>query len=216
MTSRSLLLALIAITSLVSCSGRINHHRGVYLLVDTSGTYASEIDKARQLIDFLLINLEPGDTLAVAKIDSASFSEKDIVAKATFHDRPSKATEQKRSFKKKIVKFVKRDKGSSHTDITGGIIQAALFLKETGAGRNTILIFSDLKEEIKKGYKRDFPISLKGMNVIAVNVTKLVTDNVDPRLYTERLKHWKKRVENGGGTWRILNDMQKLDDLLRG
>lgn len=202
--------------SLISCSGRINHHHGVYLLVDTSGTYANEIDKARQLIDFLLINLEPGDTLAVAKIDSASFSEKDIVAKATFHDRPSRANQQKREFKQKIVKFVKKNKGSTHTDITGGIIQAALFLQETGAGRNTIVIFSDLKEEIKKGYKRDFPISLKGMKVIAVNVTKLMTDNVDPRLYTERLERWKQRVEKGGGSWRTLNDMEKLDALLRG
>ena len=35
------------------------------------------------LINYLLGTLQPGDSLAVARIDTGSFSEKDIVAKVT-------------------------------------------------------------------------------------------------------------------------------------
>ena len=48
----------------------------------------------------MLGTLNPGDALAVARIDTGSFSEKDIIAKATFDDRPSVSNEQKRVFVK--------------------------------------------------------------------------------------------------------------------
>ena len=64
---------------------------GVYLLLDTSGTYTKELDNALKLVNVLLVKLESSDSLAVARIDTGSFSEKDIVAKTTFNDRPSEA-----------------------------------------------------------------------------------------------------------------------------
>lgn len=57
---------------------------------------------------------KPGDSLALASIDSGSFSEKDIVAKMTFDRRPSVTNKQK------VDDFVARVKGSAYTDITGG------------------------------------------------------------------------------------------------
>ena len=52
--------------------------------------------------------LQPGDSLVVARIDSGSFSEKDIVCKMTFDGRPSVANQQKRRFRGQIDEFVAR------------------------------------------------------------------------------------------------------------
>jgi hypothetical protein len=126
------------------------------------------------------------------------------------------SNEQKRVFQAQINTFLKDVKSSSYTDITGGILQAVEYLNETGAGHKTILIFSDLKEELREGYVRaEIPLMLSGYNVVALNVTKLRSDNVDPREYLERLDSWKQRVETGGGRWRVVNDLERLESLLK-
>ena len=198
------------------CADSRNHAHAVYMLVDTSGTYAEEIGKAQLIVNYLLGTLQPGDSLAVARVKSRSFSEKDIVAKATFDTRPSQANTQKRAFKQQIEAFTATARGSVYTDITGGLIQGAMFLNETGAGRKTILIFSDMQEELDKATMRDFPIDLKDIRVVAVNVVKLKTDNVDPRRYMGRLEDWQKRVVNAGAReWRVINDIEHLDAILK-
>ena len=184
------------------------------MLLDSSGTYKKEIKRAQAIINYLLGTLQPGDSLAVARIDSASFSEKDIIAKMTFDRRPSMTNQQKRLFKQKVDEFVAKVKGSAYTDITGGVLQAVEYLNETGAGRKHILIFSDLKEELVKGHVRDFPIQVSECKVVALNVTKLRSDNVDPREYYKRVDQWKERVEAGGGHWRVVNDLERLESIL--
>lgn len=197
-----------------ACADTTSHTKGVYMLMDTSGTYTEQIKKAQSIINYLLATLQPGDTLAVARVDSASFSEKDIIAKGTFDSRPSVANEQKRRFRQKLDDFAKKVKGSAYTDISGGMLQAVEYLNEAGSGKKTILIFSDLKEEIKKGHIRDFPIQLQGYHVVALNVTKLSSDQVDPRKYLDRLTYWEKKVTDGGGTWRVVNDLERLEGML--
>ncbi|MFW2373033.1 MAG: VWA domain-containing protein [Gammaproteobacteria bacterium] len=210
----SLGITLFMVLLLTSCSEPKNPNTAVYMLLDTSGTYTKQINKAQGILKYLLGILNPGDSLALARIDSASFSEKDIVAKVTFDVRPSMANSQKRAFMASIDKFAKNLKGSSYTDITGGMLQAIEYLNETGAGSRYILIFSDLKEEIKKGHIRDFPIAFDGVKVVALNVTKLSSDNVDPREYQKRMEAWTQRVESGGGSWRVINDLDRLEGLL--
>jgi hypothetical protein len=216
MIKRLLVASLLASAAAVSsCADQRSHTQAVYMLVDTSGTYAAEINKAQVIINYLLGTLQPGDSLAVARVKSRSFSEKDIVAKVTFDNRPSQANAQKRAFKDKIDAFVKTVGGSAYTDITGGLIQGAEFLNETGAGTKTILIFSDMQEELDKVTVRDFPIKLKDIRVVALNVVKLKTDNIDPRRYMGRLEAWQKRVEGAGASeWRIINDIERLDAVL--
>ena len=138
----------------------------------------------------------------------------DIIAKMTFDRRPSVTNQQKRLFKQKVDEFVATVKGSAFTDITGGILQAVEYLDETGSGRKYVLIFSDLKEELVKSHIRDFPIQLSGCRVVALNVTKLRSDNVDPREYYKRVEAWQSRVEAGGGHWRVINDLERLDTIL--
>lgn len=197
-----------------TCSNTTSRARGVFMLLDTSGTYNKELKKAQSIINYLLGTLESGDSLGVARIDSGSFSEKDIIAKITFDRRPSAANSQKRRFRDTIDAFVGGAKGSSYTDITGGIAQAVDYLNETNAGRKYILIFSDLKEDLAKGQLRDFPLKMEDVKVVALNVTKLRTDNLDPRHYYSRVEEWKKRVEEGGGEWKVINDLERLDTLI--
>jgi hypothetical protein len=56
---------------------------------------------------------------------------------------------------------------------------------------------------------------MNGIRVVAVNVVKLKTDNIDPRKYMGRLEAWQKRVEEAGASeWRVINDIERLDALL--
>jgi len=210
----SLLVCLAAIAT--GCADTTSHAKGVYMLLDTSGTYRHELTKAQSIINYLLGTLQPGDSFGVARIDTGSFSEKDIVAKMNFDGRPSVANNQKREFKDRIDRFITTAKGSPYTDITGGILQAVEYLNETGAGEKYILIFSDLEEDLVKGYVRDIPFQMEGVKVVALNVTKLRTDNIDPREYMQRLDFWEKRVKDGGGEWRVINDLERLDNILSG
>lgn len=197
------------------CSGEATpNNRGVYLLIDTSGTYAKELEKAQQLINVILVRLNPGDSFAVGSIDTASFSEKNIVTKMTFDDRPSIANKQKRQFRDEINRFVGSVRPAQHTDITGGVLQAIEYLNEKSTGKKDILIYSDLEEDLAKGYVRDIPLQLAGFSVTALNVTKLRADNVDPRRYLTRLEDWQTRVEEGGGQWSVVNDMDRLERIL--
>lgn len=199
-----------------ACSDNVPSSSGVYLLLDTSGTYTQELTNAQKLVNVLLVKMEPSDSFAVARIDTGSFSEKDIVTKMTFNDRPSEANKQKRHFRDAMDQFVKQVKPSKFTDITGGVLQAAEYLNEKGTGRKTILIYSDLKEELPEGYIRDIPFQLQGFDIVALNVTKLRSDNIDPREYMDRLEEWQRRVEEGGGSWRVINDMDRLERILQG
>ncbi len=204
--------ALALAAAAAGCTDPRSHVQAVYVLVDTSGTYATEAPKAQLIINYLLGTLQPGDSLAVARVQSRSFSEKDIIAKALFDQRPTQANAQKRAFREKTDAYFRTVKGSAYTDITGGLIQGAEFLNETGAGKKTILIFSDMQEELDKVTIRNFPISLKNIRVIAVNVVKLSTDNIDPRRYLGRIEAWQKRVEAAGASeWKVINDLDRLD-----
>jgi hypothetical protein len=185
------------------------------MLLDTSGTYTKELKKARQIIAFLLTQMEAGDAFAVARIDTGSFSEKDIVAKMTFNDRPSTANKEKRVFMDKIDEFIDTTRSAAYTDITGGLLQADEFLTEHNVGRKTILVFSDMREELPAGYNRDMILSFENTEVVAVNVTKLRSDNIDPREYLDRLAAWRNKVEAGGGEWRVINDLDRLGKLLK-
>jgi hypothetical protein len=204
----------LAALALGSCARSEPHNTGVYLLVDTSGSYSLQVRKAEQISLYALSRLQSADSIAVARINTGSFTERDIIAKATLDDRPSTANQQKRAFAGTIAKFVEETTPAPYTDITGGLLQAIEFLREKNTSRKEILILSDMKEELANGYVRDIPLDLRGFDVVALNVTKLRSDNFDPRLYLSRLDAWRAKVEKGGGHWRVINDLDHLDGLL--
>jgi len=45
-------------------------------------------------------------------------------------------------------------------------------------------------------------------------VTKLRSDNIDPREYLDRLSAWQAKIEAGEGTWRVINDLERLDSVI--
>lgn len=208
MKCRFLLLALAF--GMGSCAPPSPHNTGVYILVDTSGSYNRNVRKVGQIILYTLSRLQSGDSLAVARIDTGSFTEKDIIDEATFDDQPSTADLQKRVFGMRVESFLDHSAPAQYTDITGGLLQAIEFLSEKNPSRKEILIFSDMDQDLAKGYVRDIPLDFKGVDVVALNVTKLRSDNFDPRLYLGRLSKWQSTVEKSGGQWRVIND---LDDL---
>ena len=214
---KNLLATMAAAALAASCSAEPPQARdtGVYMLIDTSGTYTEEVERAQQIINVVLAQLEPTDAFAVARVDTGSFSERDIIAKVQFDDRPSVSNQQKRTFREAVDTFVSDVKPAPYTDITGGVLQASEYLTEKATGRKIILIFSDLKEDLEEGYVRDIPLALDGFEVVALNVTKLRTDNIDPREYTGRIEEWRNRVEEGGGEWRVINDLESLDAVWR-
>ena len=208
------LVLTVAALVLGSCARIEPHNTGVYLLVDTSGSYNRQVQKAEQISLYALSRLQSADSIAVARIDTGSFTERNIIAKATLDDRPSTANQQKRAFASNVAKFVDAAVPAPYTDITGGLLQAIEFLKEKNTARKEILILSDMKEDLAKGYVRDIPLDFTGFEVVALNVTKLRSDNFDPRQYLSRLDLWRERVEKGGGHWRVINDLDHLDGLL--
>jgi hypothetical protein len=168
------------------------------MLLDTSGTYAFELKKAQLILNYLLGTLQPMDTLAVARINTGSFSEKDIIAKVTFYQRPSVANNQKRAFQIKIDKFISKVKNSKYTDISGGLYQAIEYLNKADPG---------------KKYVRDVPFQLSGFNVIALNDSKLKADIHDPKEYMNRVEQWRNKIESSNGQWRVVNDLERLDNI---
>ena len=211
---RGILLTLCILLASCSNDDAVPRNTGVYMLLDTSGTYNAELIKAEQIIRFTLSRLDAKDSFAVARIDTGSFSEKDIIAKTSFDDRPSAINRQKRLFAQQVSEFVETATPAQYTDITGGLLQAVEFLNEKGTGTKTILIFSDLNEDLEEGYLRDIEVQLEGFDVIALNVTKLRSDNIDTREYLYRLEEWQGRVEKTGGQWRVINDLDGLEGLL--
>ena len=211
---KAVLFILIFTVILTGCADTKKHSKGVYMLLDTSGTYALELKKAQSILNYLLGTLQPLDTLAIARIDTGSFTEKDIIAKLTFNQRPSIANNQKRAFQKKIGSFISKVNNSRYTDISGGILQAIEYLNEADPGKKYILIFSDLKEELKKEHVSDVPFQLAGFHIIALNLTKLSADIRDPKKYLKRIEQWQAKVESGNGKWRVANDLEQLDKFL--
>jgi hypothetical protein len=210
---------LVATLWLAGCAPPVNHQHAVYVLIDTSGTYAAELPKAQAMVNYLLGTINPGDSLAIGQVKSRSFSEKNIVAKVSLGKDPMAVNAQKRVFSQQFSEFAKAaqsSKGSRYTDITGGVIQAAEFLNETQAGKRTIVIFSDMQEELDSKTVRKIPIKLEGIRVVAVNVTKLDTDNVDPRRYLDRLALWEQNTRTAGAAdWKVVNDMTHLDRIFK-
>lgn len=211
-----ILIIILSAVLMPGCSNSKKHNKGVYMLLDTSGTYALELDKAHTVIKYLLGILQPTDTLAVARIDTGSFSEKDIIAKVKFDQRPSVANDQKRAFVNRMDDFVKNVKSAQYTDIEGGLLQAIDYLNESEVGEKYIIIFSDLKQELAKGHIRGDEFDLSGFEVIALNVTKLNEDILAPKNYLTRVEEWRARIEKAGGVWKRINEMDHIEQIFKG
>jgi hypothetical protein len=187
-------------------------------LVDVSETYTDQKAQVADLIKKgILPELLPGDTVVLIRIDSSSYAQENVVARLTLDDRPSHANAQKLDFARQLDAFVLEDDGARHTDIQGAFMLAAEYLRETRAGTQTIVAFSDMKEELPRGVHRTLDANeLADIRVVAVNVKKLDGDNQNPAVYRGRLHTWEQLVlSSGAREWHVIVDGPKLVDYLR-
>lgn len=213
---RKLKLAMLTLLMvlMVACGEPRNHSRAVFVLIEIQGDYASEMDKARTLTNYLLGTLTSGDSIAIAFIDNSSYSERNYIARAEFDHRPSVTTQQKRIVSAELNAFMEKfEVPSAHSDITGGVLLARDFLRESGAGHRSLFILSDLEEDLMPGMNRDMSLGLEDVQVVAVNVTRRRDDNFNPQAYEQRLAHWQERIEASGGEWQLANDLARLEEM---
>lgn len=211
-----LLLALAACTG-QDVIGKLDQQekRAVYVLVDASDYDNKEFADVQKVLRYLLKTLQPGESLALARIDSGSFSEEDIVARMTFDIRPSLSNAQKRAFLQMLDNFSKQARMSEETDITGGVLQAIEYLNDAGTRSKHILLFSDLKEEEREDHVRDFRVNFSGANVVAMYTDKSKNKETISKAYAKRLVHWQSRVEQGMGNWKQISDLEQLDAIFK-
>ena len=211
------LLAAIAGTLLVSCSSGAQYAHAVVALVDVSGTYADQKPEVVNVIrKGLLPRLTPGDSLVVIRIDDQSYRKDNVEASLTLDVRPSKANAQKLAFASTLDAFTRKRHRSPYTDVRGAMMLGAEYLRESGAGKRTMVIFSDLEEDLPRGVKRELaPDELKGVRVLAMNVKRLAHDNANPAAYRQRLTAWDKQVRaHGAKEFKVVLEPEKLADLL--
>lgn len=191
--------------------------RAVYVLVDTSGSYIRAVPKAARIIRYLLGTLQPGDTIAVGRITSLSFTNKDRVAAVTLSRRPAQADAEKRTIAAQVSAFVNamsHRPGTAYTDISGALLEAARFLKGIPAAHKDIIVVSDMRQDLPPNAVRHFILPLKGVEVFAVNVIKSRSENLNPTRYMARMHRWRARVAQGGGHFVLVPQLSRLPALM--
>lgn len=202
---------------LAACSSSRNYAQAVCALVDVSGTYVDQkADVVNTIKRGILPRLNPGDSLTVIRIDDESYKKGNVVASMTLDARPSRANAQKLAFANDLDAFAQHVDRARHTDISGAMMLGAEYLKETGAGNRTLIVFSDLEEDLPKGVVRNLAKDeFSGVRVVAMNVKKLSGDNRDPTAYRGRLASWEKRVtSHGARDFQVFLEPDKLEELL--
>ena len=200
-----------------SCSSGAQYSQAIVALVDVSGTYADQRPEVVNVIrKGVLPRLTPGDTLVVIRIDSESYKKANVEASMTLDVRPSKANAQKLQLANTLEAFSHKQLRSAHTDIRGAMMLGAEYLRETNAGRRTMVIFSDMEEDLPRGVKRDMATDeLKGVRILAMNVKRLGHDNANPTAYRARLAGWEKQLtSHGAREFKVVLEAEKLSDLL--
>lgn len=202
-----------ALIGLLACSDSKQYETAMCALVDVSGTYAEEKQSVVNIIKAGVVpHLMPGDSLFAITIDSNSYNEDDLIASLTLDYVPSKANQQKLAFAANMDQFAEGKARAQYTDISGAMMLCKDYLGSTGSGNQAVLIFSDMKEELQSGLKRDFASDeFDGIDIAAMNVIKLNADSVDPEVYRDRLKQWESKVtDSGARSWSVIVDPVKI------
>ena len=200
-----------------ACTSSKNYAQAVCALVDVSGTYADQKEEAVHVIERgILPRLNPGDSLFVIRIDDESYRKSNLTAGVTLDVRPSRANAQKLALATQLDAFAHKAEKTRHTDIRGAMMLGAEYLKESGAGTRTMVVFSDMQEDLAKGVVRDLAADeFTGMRIVAMNVKKLGADNDNPTVYRDRLASWDKEArKHGARDFQVLLQPERLQELM--
>ncbi len=202
---------------LLGCADTRRYDQAICVLIDVSGTYADQkADVVRLVKRDLLPAMVPGDSLLVIRIDDQSYEKGNVAALVTLDARPSQANAQKLAVAKRLDAFAADSTVATYTDIRGGMMLGAEYLKELGSGSRVMLIFSDLEEDLPEGTRRELGATeLENVVVMAVNVKRLRRDGLDPALFRDRVREWQRQVTASSALgWRVLNDESRLAEAL--
>jgi hypothetical protein len=212
-TNRSLAAALVAAALALGCADGRRYEQAICVLIDVSGTYADEKPEVARILEReVLPSMLPGDTLLVIRIDSESYAKDNIEALVTLDPRPSHANAQKLALAHRLDEFAAKPDRSEYTDILGAMQLASDYLGEVQAGSRVMLVFSDLEQDLPAGARRQIDAGeFRGIQVVAINVKRLRSDNADPESYRARLAGWQGRMLDGGAAgWRAIMDESQL------
>lgn len=202
---------------LAGCEEEKERAASVHALIDVSGSYFRELDKAMRALRVMMGFVRAHDSFAVAEISGCSFTDEAVLLRFTAPDRPSERQRLVAASAARLADYAAKARATSFTDIRGALTQAVQHLAARPAASRSIVIFSDLEEELPPNCRRDAPLpaGLRGMRVVACNVTRLPDDNRDPARYARRIDGWRRLVETAGGIWQVVSDPADLVALLR-
>lgn len=216
-TISRVILLLTAFTLLNSCTDSKAYEAAMCVLADVSGTYAEEKRNIASIAKSnVLTAMQAGDSLYFIRIDSNSYNEGDLIASIVLDYIPSKANAQRLTMAEALDKFATDKTRSRYTDISGAMMNCTDFLRNTDSGNKVMIIFSDMKEELKPGTTRSFSANqLEGIHIIAMNVIKLTADSANPEVYRKKLKVWEDRVLDAGAlSFNIFSDREKIPEFI--
>jgi hypothetical protein len=199
------------------CDDGRAHARAVCVLIDVSGTYADQRAEVVRIVKSgLLPRVRPGDSFFVIRIEDASYGKESLEASANLDAQPSHANAQKLAIAAKLDRFAESGPRARHTDISGALLLAAEYLREARTGKKSVVVFSDMKEELPRGAQRSFrPDELAGVEILALNVKRLASDKLDPAGYRGRLEGWGTRLAAAGASrFTVVQDPEELASLL--
>jgi len=201
----------------LGCSDGHQYRQAIAVLVDVSGTYADEKDEVARIVKReVLPQLVPGDALLLVRIDSQSYDEEDLFSLTTLDPRPSQANAQKLAIARQLDAFARDAARAKYTDIPGALMLAAEYLHEIPAGSRAILVFSDMREDLPAGTRRELAADeFAGIQIVAMNVKRLRSDGEDPSRFRGRLARWEETAsQHGAAGWVTLMDAGKLGEHL--
>ncbi|MGI9592120.1 MAG: hypothetical protein ACR2P8_12180 [Myxococcota bacterium] len=201
----------------VGCEDGRSYDQALCVLIDVSGTYADQkAEVVRILKREVLPALEPGDTLMVIRIDGDSYEKNNLEALVRLDARPSRANAQKLALAKKLDDFARHGHKAEYTDIQGAMVLGTDYLRELESGSRVMLVFSDMRQDLPAGTRRELhEEEFAHIDVVAMHVKRLDSDNANPAVFRSRLASWEQRLLDAGASgWRTLMDSTKLPEHL--
>lgn len=200
-----------------ACTDGSEDARALCALVDASGTYADERTKAVDLLRRVLVSeLRAGDTVLIGLIDARSYDPDNIMLQSRIAERPSVAVRQRAEVAAALLELASPQGSARYTDISGGLMMCRDLLAESAAPHRSILLLSDLVEDLKPGDVRELDRdALDGLRVLAINVKRMERDQRNPKAYTQRIAEFRQRVVEGGASgFEIVSTPERLREVL--
>lgn len=204
---------LAAVLIVCGCAGsRVEYPWGICLIVDSQSVIDDgEQSGVHQVVDALIGRISPGDTIVVTGMPASPVDRADPIVRLTLDPRPLVTNAQKRSIRKQVHEWLDEASPDDGSDITAALLKAARSLRPLNAKRKTIILLTPLNQSPSSAAAGQHAFQMDGITVLALDGDAGAGEENDPVEAIERLRN---RIESGGGTWRVANNLTQLAALL--